>query len=103
MIGCKRMSYLCCANGKDRASEQPGMTVRAESDGRTPDGAWARRRMRQRETHTSYHKSLKAKQRQYERIKKERNREDGAAVYRQRAHSTPRHSRRAELLLLLKT
>ena len=24
MIGCKRMSYLCCANGKDRASEQPG-------------------------------------------------------------------------------
>ena len=38
------------------------MTVRAESDGRTPDGAWARRRMRQREreTHTSYHKSLKA-------------------------------------------
>ena len=24
IIGCKRMSYLCCANGKDWASEQPG-------------------------------------------------------------------------------
>ncbi len=73
----------------------------AESDG---CARWrlVRRRMRQRENHTSYHKSLKHKQRQYERIRKERNREDGAPVYRQRAHSTPRHSRRAELRWLLK-
>ena len=73
----------------------------AESDG---CARWrlVRQRMRQRENHTSYHKSLKHKQRQYERIRKERNREDGAPVYRQRAHSTPRHSRRAELRWLLK-
>ena len=59
MIGCRRMSYLCCANGKDRASEQPGMTVRPNLMA-TPDGAWARRRMRQRERHTQVnHKSLK--------------------------------------------
>ena len=86
--------------------ERPGKRAawhdrEAESDG---CARWrlVRRRMRQRENHTSYHKSLKHKQRQYERIRKERNREDGAPVYRQRAHSTPRHSRRAELRWLLK-
>ena len=45
--------------GKTGQASSLGLTVRAESDGRMPDGALAQRRMRQRETHTSYYKSLK--------------------------------------------
>ena len=52
------MSYLCCANGKTGQASSLRLTVRPNLMA-TPDGAWARRRMRQRETHTSYHKSLK--------------------------------------------
>ena len=34
IIGCKRMSYLCCANGKTEASGQPALPQAAPHDGR---------------------------------------------------------------------